>query len=371
MQIQKFISAIRLLFRISPGVFLVVFGTRSHASDTLVVEDLRPSWIYPNGEEWDPLVDISGIKTLLIPVSKPSAEEDLIVVIKSSQNLDIWINDRLIMIDTQSWNSSLSNLFKEHDSDQIIIQLTSKWGFEQVQTHLVKATPTIAAPLDSGSLRKRAKVGFHNFVLIYVLLLVIVTGVFRRFFPLKFYQILKWRPKLRKVDIDENFGGIFTIDNLITILFSCLLLAILGVYHRFHSGYLGSGFREFFALGSYIFFVSVGLYLVKWLVARVFASIFNFRNVYGIQLLEFLNFGSMVLLSAFVLLLLDFTFWEESHWLILKGLGAFLAVAILFFQPWIYLRFNRILPNSKILIISYLCLSEFLPGFLLLVWILG
>ncbi len=265
----------------------------------------------------------------------------------------------------------MTSLFSEYKADHLVIQLTSKSGFDQVQSYFAKVPSTTITSTDSGSLQKRANSGFQNFVLIYVLLLIIVAGIFRRFFPLKFYQILKWRPKLRKVDIDENFAGIFTIDNLLTILFSCLMLAIIGVYHRFHSGYLGSGFREFLALGSYIFFVTVGLYLAKWLLARLFASVFNFRNVYGIQLIEFLNFTSIILLSAFVLLLLDFTFWGESHWLILKGLGVFLAAAIVFFQPWIYLRFNRILPNSKILIISYLCLSEFLPGFLLLVWILG
>lgn len=354
---KRFISILLIL----RGAILV-----ASAADTLEIADLKPSWIYQAGDEWYPATSDTRTRSLGFFLDLRD-QQDLFLVIESNDEVAVWLNGQLHDQSTRRWIMSFSALIEIVKEERVFITVVSDVGFEHVATRLVEIGQSGSE--SAITLSKRKGQSFKNSFVLTLLAIVFFLGIFRRYFSIKFSQIIRWRPRLRKIDIDENFSGLVNLDNLVVISLSSAISAICWVYYRFQTGQFDGNFSEFLLLFFNAYLVTTLFLVFKVIFMRLIGKAFGFRGVSGIHTLEFLHYFSLILWALLVFVVVDFAISNSSHELVNFGFGLFLPLVILFFQIWVYFRLNRILPNTKILIFSYLCISEFLPAFLLLVWI--
>lgn len=110
------------------------------------------------------------------------------------------------------------------------------------------------------------------------------------------------------------------------------------------------------------------LFIIKWILALLFGSLFDFKRISEFQLFDFVNICLIFSGLLLTILCFDFIFnLTVSAWMDKKIIAIILIIlgSFIIYFGW---KFVNNSPDKKLLIISYLCATEIMPAILLIGW---
>lgn len=330
--------------------------------DTLVLQDMKHAWT--------PLDQ--GAERFLIRFELPVLAANEALMIRSEEPVDIWINAQL------GWHQFDSTLFLDASAlapfgtGSYWIQLFSSGGIEEdaLVTRLIRI---VSLPREevagSSSMRTADQAGY----LIILTILLLLLGIYRHFFPITFNQSIQnpLSHKIRSFSADKTYVTFGSVDNLFSLFFFGGLATLI-------FGYLGYGLELWtedsvgrtltnWVLGSIV----VSLVLIgKYVWARFVAFVYQFRGIPNIQVQDFVHFFTLILLIGAGMSLIDFSSTGHSGAGMENFIIYLMILSLIFFQVWFFLKFDKFHTHRKLMIFSYLCTTEFLPGFLAIYWLM-
>lgn len=334
------------------------------AQDTTIVEDLRYSWIDVGQDELTPAANPSSLNHIMFFVDQSQRE---ILEICNDEPYHLWVNKKLIMNHaTGCKNLHLQELHEIFFTDTLAIHLATKGGFSKLTTKLltVKVDAENAVALDP-----RIHQHYHNHYYLILSIFLISLALFRRIYPLRFSRLLSNPFKSRSTSIDEYYSDFYRLDNILFILLFSFMVATSLQYLALKESpfnYESTNFKGFLSDWLLKWSLIASFCFAKHFIAKLLSTIFSIKHISNILNQDFLNYFFWVFS-----LILTFTLFEFST----AGLGGFLSADILIFftilsiaifQIGMFLKMYKMNSSNKILIISYLCGSEFLPGFIII-----
>lgn len=333
--------------------------------DTLVLQDLKHAWIAveENGElaifsESDP--------SNLIIFEVPEVKDNEILLIRSQEPVDIWINDQLLL---HQFDSVWTIKAKETAGTAIRIFCKRAIDPELLVTQILQIKDLPEYELLRITENKKSNLAGYFLVLTIILLL---TGVYKRVFPITFSQASQnpLRYKIRSFNVEKSYVGFGTVDNFYSVLFFGALASLL-------FGYLDMGFElpENATVKSTLTQWLGGTMIVslvifgKFFWARLIAFIYQLKGISNIQVQDFVHFSTFVFLIGVGMSLIDFSLFGSVVPHIKNLITYLLIISVLFFQGWLFFKFDKFYSHRKLMIFSYLCTTEFLPGFLIIYWL--
>lgn len=349
------------------SLLLVLFSTAIFAAaDTLVVRDLSITWkaYDPGGEIAEYLPEQS--QAIFFEVPDVGGK----LLIEALEPIDIWVDGRLLYHGfsgalTYPVDSLLRALGQAPDLTIYRRQGISREALKTVIFRLTESQGGI------GSVSFRSPPN-ANFYLMICTLMIFVAGIFKRLFPISFQQAFQ-SPltfKMRSLSAEEAYMGFGSADNLFTLAFFGMLTSTLLSYLDLYPlgripGFIGDTFWVWLLTALFI----PSLVTLKYLWASLLASVFEFRSIPNIQTQDFLSLFILILASCLAISVADFALFNSES-VVLKSLVFFVLVsALLFYQVWFYLKVDKYYSHRKLMIITYLCTTEFLPGFLIIYWL--
>lgn len=337
------------------------------AQDTLVIQNLRHMWVEVDSKgNLTPYT--SGNSPELIFFELSTSEQQDYLLLKSKKKVDVWLNNELILLQFDSAVTlDLDSLFKEK-GDNLRFKLFSAGGIDQ---SLVTKKIRIGnfTETDLITLKERQKSEANDLYLITLSIILLLTGIFRRYFPLVFYQSIR-NPLSRTASTKRTYDSFASADNLYSIFFfgaiSTLFFAYLG-----YNVVLFSGSGVIHGLFNWLIstFVVVGVIVLKYLWTKFISLLYQYRETPNIQTQDFIRFFTLIMLLGTLFTLIDFSlFGSGSGWF--RDMTLYIVLlALVFFQIWLFRKFDKHYSHKKLMIISYLCTTEFLPGFLAVYWL--
>jgi len=362
---------IHLLFEMKRTLLFLFLLAKSYLGlssvDTLTLQNLNSSWKalsiggavtdYTTGHE----------ETVYFEI--PSIPENVQLRITSPFPIDIWLNSQLIL-----HGFSGEKVFDRMEDQQFyqagaIITLYRQGGVtSEVKTELVQV---MSLQNEITQLPKKEEF-FKNWYLIVMVILLLTGGLFKFYFPIPFSHAFTnpLSNKMRSLSSDEAYLSFGSFDNLFVLIYFSLLLSSLLVYlgadFQLH---LNKNLSGLFTLWFYIFIASLLLVLFRYLWASVLSKIFQFTGVPNIQIQDRVNFFIPVFVIGLSISLIDFSLFNWQSLQLRNTVIYALIISEIFFAVWFYFKFDKFYAHKKLMIITYLCTTEFLPGALAIYWL--
>lgn len=339
------------------------------AKDTLVTQDLRHIWLSVDGSgQVRPYT--RDLNAELIFFELPHAESREYLLLQSGKPVDVWLNDQLILFHFDSTLVLDVDSLWDSTAGRLKFKIFAKGGIDET---LVATKVRIGNYLEADlTVSKRAYSIKDDLYVVLLTLILLLAGIFRRYFPFTYRHCIQnpLSSKVRSMSADRDYDSFGSVDNLYSIFFLGAVSAVFFLYLEFDVPmFLGtsilSGLANWFTIALLI---AVAI-LIKYLWTRVIAALYQFRGISNIQVQDFIRFFTLVTLMGTILTLLDFSLINSSSgWF--RDLTVYLMLfALLFFQFWFFRKFDKSYSHKKLMIFSYLCTTEFLPGFLAIYWL--
>ncbi len=282
------------------------------------------------------------------------------LLIESSQQMTIWINNQLAVSNIHSCAIPIGQIYADGNQDSVILMVEGIQKTRDLNAYLNELN-TISVSKDLNEVKKTNMQ--YDFFIIQVLVLLFVIGLMRRF-DLPFLFSLATRPILfsfRGVGSNSTFK-----ENYKLILRVTFLSIFLGISYWFLENYQpGQNFTLVKNLVSWLIYscYAFGLLLIKYIIVNVFGHLHQLKPLSHYQFSVFVNFisGACLLFLIYVNGHLWFLFYEP--YVLTKFWNYyFLGVIILFcFYFFIYMTLQK--EVRKFHIILYLCSTEILGIF--------
>ena len=333
-------------------------------TDTVLVEDLRYSWLSMEENVAQPIVDAKKVKLLSFTLKNPIGD---LLKICNDEPFDLWINMRLIKTGVDDCITiNLLSLYNSSDVEELNFQLRCESGVGLLTTGLYSIENESDSSVNFFSIHHRS---FHAFYVIMITVLLIFTAVYRRFFPQRFDKLLLNPFKFRGSSTEDYYSDFFDSANIYAL---CYMSIIIGFVHQFFSQKTKIGLHE--SISAYDMTIDLLLFsglillflLIKYAVGQVASLVFAFRNANNIHNQDFMNFFTWIFYTVLLLSLIDFSFAYTDVFIPFSIPSIFIVIGIVVFQFGMYFKLQRYIPHNKIMIISYLCATEFIPGFILI-----
>jgi hypothetical protein len=332
--------------------------------DTVMVEDLRFSWIAIEGEQPVPVVDPNAVQLLSFTL-EPSAGQ--LLKISNDAPYDLWINMRLLESDISGPQTLSLDLLKASlNSDTLNIQIWSKSGVAKMSTTLWKESEVGDLPVE---LLQRKDTAYASYYVFGTFLIILFTAICRRYFGQRYVRIFNNPFNLRVSSMEDAYSDFFDSENILFVLYVSIIAAFEFNYFQLKADLL---FAESLDWSALIFNwikvagVIFGFFIVKFIVGQIASLIFNFRSINNIHNQDFLNFFVWIFYVIWLLTLIDFSIGFLDVYIKDSLPRLFVGIMLIAFQIAIYLKLRKYIPQNKIMIISYLCATEFMPGFLMI-----
>ncbi|WP_115867491.1 DUF4271 domain-containing protein [Marinoscillum furvescens] len=335
-------------------------------TDTLVFQDLSHGWytIQPNGEPSSKGVLSAEVLAFEVPdVSRQ-------LFLSSKFPVDIWINDQLFysaFSGNMYWATDL--LFEGPTNSRLIVLYGSPGFAHHVKSHLLDVLQTSGPLLKTASRDDVLKEVFT----LKITIILILMGLFRRFFPVAFSQSFQnpLASKVRSLSDESSYDSFFNLDNLYAIGFLSVLLATVTIYIN-RAPVLFWGDHGFW-VHTFDWLMFSGLIaiaiIIKFGLYQLLALIFNFSHIPNIQGQDMIRFFILIGSIALGLSLVDFTLFAQTSEFMKISVVILLVLALGVFVLGLFFKLDKILSHRKLMIIAYLCTTEFLPGYLLITWL--
>ncbi|MFT6866512.1 MAG: hypothetical protein ACJA08_001343 [Cyclobacteriaceae bacterium] len=349
-------------------IFSITFLVARSQNDTVLIENLRYGWIQIIEDEVRPVSDPST--TSLLVFSVVDTEGDLLKIC-NDEPVDIWVNLKMVQNNiSRCFIINLDSLKRALQSDSLVFQVAATDGMSNLSTEIFK--------LEAGNksillFANRGNISFNNFYLIGFVFLLLLFALLRRKFPERFNRIFLNPFKIRGSTLDDYYTDFLRPDSIFFILCFAGLAAFNLKYLDF-SNYANSfestSFWEFLSDWGVKILYIISFVLIKYFVGHFFSNLFQFKSIGNIHNQDFLYLMTWVLIAVFFISVLDFSLTLFTGLFISWFTLYFVIGVILVFQLGIYMKLDKILSGNKMLIISYLCATEFLPGFILVYMLL-
>ncbi len=352
-------------------IFIFISAALIAQKDTVLVKDLSSSWQTFD----DSGVSISYLQreSDIIFFEAPHIESGSLIKIVSNAEFDIWINDQLFL------NHFTGIIFVNLDSllgDDLEVPTLTFYGTDWREGDLVTE---LYETVKSGREATYGKIGQlghidSNTYLVMLGLVVIVVGLYRRFFPGSFSKSYgnPLSLKLRGLSAEENYQGFLATDNLMAVLYLSLIASLLSYYLGYQL--IGIGIspdwqKRIFTIIA-VSFIGCALLVGKYLWSLLINAIFQFKGFPNIQNQDYVHFLIVLSSLGLVLSVVDYTQFNFTSNFLKSAVIAIYVTALIFFQFWMVIKLDKLYAHRKLMIISYLCTTEFLPSFIIITWLL-
>jgi len=331
---------------------------------------LKYHWFEKTDNDIRPIIgDVLGDVVYFYVLAKSQNE----IEICNEDAFSVWVNNQLVFaqIDTGcvkiNQNEQLSNF-----GDTVFYRINSE-NLSRLSTNLVINEPE----KEEEVLQPRVESQWLNdFIMIFMSFMLVLSAFYRQSFNLKFRRALRnpFNFKIRGVVAKDNYGKFLSVDNLFALGFLSFFLAGLLLIINTELGLFKSNQETllsalgFWLIASFAFFAFC---FIKYVVASALSITFDLQAFPNIQIQDFIHFMTFTSGITFILVFLDYSFEAISSNLFLNLARLVVIFGILFFQFWFYLKFVKYYSHRKLLIISYLCTTEFLPGFIAAYWLIN
>ncbi|MEQ8238035.1 MAG: DUF4271 domain-containing protein [Cyclobacteriaceae bacterium] len=331
---------------------------------------LKYHWFQKKGEVFIPVLGEIESNAIYLFITK---NESGTIEICNEDEYDVWIDNQLIFAEIKSGCIQIesSKFLELNDADTSYLRISSS-NLSRLSTSLISQENS-----KNGVLVSRTEGDWlHDFLMVYTVIVLVLGALYRQSFYLKFRKSLRnpFNFKIRAVVAQNSYSKFISPDNLFALLFLSLFLSGLLLVINAELGLFNIPQENLFSAISFWLMLSLAFFLfciAKYFVALLLAKVFNLRNFPNIQVQDFIHFMTFVSGITFVLVLIDFSFNSVADQFFLDSARFLVIVAILFFQLWFFLKFVKYYSHRKLLIISYLCTTEFLPGFMAAYWLLN
>ncbi|MEP0366538.1 MAG: DUF4271 domain-containing protein [Cyclobacteriaceae bacterium] len=346
-------------------VFLsICFFVCKSENDTILVENLRYSWVYQNEQNIaEPVSGLSGLTSVSFHIPADNGEY---LRICNENPYDLWVNLKLLSSESENCITySLDSIMRVVSSDSLFFHVVSSKGLTSLSTELMAVTETES---DEVIIKTRHSADFRNYYLSVLLLFLLLVAALRKLYPHRLAVTLS-NPFKATASIEDYYFDFFTSSNLFFIFIFSFLAAfvvqLMEVYHNWEN-FAALKFIDLLGLWSSKLVLIFGVVLIKYILSIVVAQIFALRGVPGIHNQDLINYLFWVFVLLAVISLGQYSLRTEGDSIIARIMIMILAISLLIFQAGIYLKVSKITSLNKMLIISYLCVTEFLPGFILI-----
>jgi len=343
------------------------FLTNGQKPDGYVDRDLSLAWVSLN-QIGEVVPFVSGESEIAL-FDVPTLLGGQHLLIRSTENLiDIWVGQRLVLhdhigdvlIDTISGIDPESGfkvaIYSHYPVDQNISSLIIDQSRMSIQS--IQSTKQVS--------------NVENWFLLSITALLLLTGVFRFAFPHSFNHVFSnpLANKIRSLSSEEAYLDVGSFDFIfIVFLFSTFLSTVIFYI----------GFDTFFETDARLLSILSGWSLVlltihilivaKFIWTIIFSLIYQFSGIPNIQTQDRLYFYIPVLIICSFLSIVDFSVFHFSSFELKNTVLYSLVISEIFFSVWFLLKLDKYYPHKKLLIITYLCGTEFLRGTLALYWL--
>lgn len=351
------------------NILLIFFSCMVSAvsgQDTLTVADLSHGWMgLTKSGELTPVFNPEDQKVIIFKV--PPDLPDHYLLLSTEKPVDIWLNDKLLYHEFDSIVLLKANTFSQNDQLKVYASRGIPAGF-------VSRVVTLHQTEKSQDLLKERKADFETErYLVLGTILLLLAGFFRKYFPITFNQSFR-NPlsyKIRSISVDQTYVSFGSVDNLYSAFFFGGLIGFLLIYLDYDfmlvSGDIFINSLVNWLLVSLV--VSMAI-MVKFFLAKTLAALYQIRELPNIQTQDFTHFFTLVATGAALITFLDFSFFDSTSDFFKEVIHYLLVASVIFFQFWLFFKFDRFYAVRKLMIISYLCTTEFLPGFLTVYWLM-
>ncbi|MFY0599183.1 MAG: DUF4271 domain-containing protein [Cyclobacteriaceae bacterium] len=351
------------MIRLIYTVFLLVLMLPTFGSqDTISVENLRYSWVQQEEGDISPIGRTTSLNLVAFLVNKSQGD---ILKVCNDAPVDIWVNMQLVGNKLTSCNTiNLDSLREANQSDSLVFHIASKEGLSRLSTEIMQVSEK---ELQSASISLRANQSFRDFYFTGLVVFLMLIALFRNIFPQRFSRMLLNPFKARGSTVDEYYSDFVRPDNIyFAFVFSFLLSLCLQYFsvRANRANFESFDFLDFSISWSLTLLAVMGFVIAKYLLASIVSYIFNLKGISNIQNQDFLNYLFWIFLTVFGLTILEYSLSFHGGWSLLEfAMSTVAFLAVLFFAG-VYFKLSKFISANKMLIISYLCTTEFIPGFI-------
>ena len=333
-------------------------------NDTILVENLRYSWVYQNDQnKVEPVSGLSGLTSVSFHISVENGE---FLRICNDNPYDLWVNLKLLSSGSKSCITyRLDTIRRVVSSDSLFFHVVSSKGLTSLTTELMAVKETEP---DDVIVESRYSSDFRNYYLSTLSLFLLLLAILRKIYPVRLEATLT-NPFKVTGSIEEYYFDFFTASNLFFVFIFSFLAAFVVQFMELCNNWENFGalkFIDLLGLWSFKLVLIFGVVLIKYILSMVMAQVFSLRGVPGIHNQDLINYLFWVFVLLAVITLSQYSLRTEGDSSIAGIMIMILAISLLIFQVGIYMKVSKITSLNKMLIISYLCVTEFLPGFILI-----
>lgn len=353
-----------MIFRLINLLSILLCINAAYSFDTLVIEDLRYSWIDVQEDELRPAGKPSSLKLIAFLVDE--SQGDLLQVC-NDEPFDLWVNMQMLLNQADGCTTlNLREIRESVYSDSLLFHTSTNEDFSTLSTKLLRINELSD---DSVFIESRSNKDFLNFYFLVVALGILFIGVFRKIYPLRFERSTFNPFKARGSSIDEYYSDFFRSDNTLFITLFSFIVSL--CFHflevkNFESNYESTSFFGFLKGWSFKWLLVTAFIYIKYIFGIVISSVFSLRAIANIQNQDFCNYFFWVFMLVLGLNLTELAFANSGIILGADYLIFFIVVSVVIFQIGIFMKTYKSISFNKILIISYLCGTEFIPGFIII-----
>ncbi|HRW98367.1 MAG TPA: DUF4271 domain-containing protein [Cyclobacteriaceae bacterium] len=351
-------------------LFLLSILSYGQGDSFEVVDDLRPQWKTFQGGEFVKLAEgETTTKTIYFNVDPGRYRSGSVLGIECAEPVSIYLNYKLVSSNTKHAWISL---------DSLSGKVTSPWMFGIYSSKPKPWLRTTVLSIDDGRSANNNPLRpidhFLNFSILASVIILIFFAVLLRTNPRLTFDYFNF---IRLFSIQEREDSLLNsrISSSVNILFygfACILtgFVLLTLFHfgsnaiplaeYFPITSLGEGFWQWLKLSTVAAVVLIG----KIILLSIFTSMFDLRDVTGLQFYNFVRLAFFILTVSSLVCLCYFVFKIQN-----PGAYNFLldcVVVVLFF--WVFVVGLKLMSRTGFRffhLFSYLCASELIPVIIL------
>ncbi len=351
----------RLFFNVLMFVGLLNIGYAQYK------ETLVDGWFVVENNRMKPVISLDDY-TLVNLVLETKNKNDTFKICHSSP-IDIWLNNALFFrqLTAECDKYWVGELFELTGSDSIVVSV----AYEQYAE--IEASIITSVTQEDSIIRGRGPDSMSNFYLESLMIILFAAAILKYFFPLKFERIFSNPLASRSSsDLSEFYTGFWDLENLMTTVVFSFLAAVQIIYmHEAFSiwPYLNTLNDQYLIQWLFVSGVILLFLLIKYLFSLIMSLLMQTRILPNIQFQDFIQVFMWVSILSLGLFFVDLYLIKKTTDS-LVNLTYFLSITVLIgFQLWLYFKFVKFYSHKKLLIISYLCTTEFFPVFLIIFWL--
>lgn len=351
-------------------VLIIVCNEVSAQTDTVFVKDMYSSW--QTFDDEGSSVPYFEQKRELIFFELPALDSGSLLKISARTPFDIWVNGQMFMSQFEGSRfidlDSVATSFINHPT---ITFYGEDWREGDLSTELYEQIEMKRAVV-YGRIESYGQLDRNSFLIV-LILVILMAGIYRKFFPGTFSKSYNspLSLKLRGLDAQDNYQGFLSFDNLMAIFYLSLMGSFLSYYLGFQMITLGIHPKWQITVPIVILVAIIASFLLigKYLWSLLISYIFQFKDLPNVQNQDFVHFLILLTSIGLGLAALDYSVYSFTSDFLRSTVIMIFVIMLIFFQFWMILKLDKLYTHRKLMIISYLCTTEFLPSFIVIAWL--